>query len=343
MSSPAPVNDAELAELLSRPSDADQAALDRLAGDILVLGAGGKMGPSLARLAYRASESAGTHRRIIAASRFRTGGVAAALAAVGVEPIPCDLLEQGTFERLPDAPNVVLMVGQKFGADRAPETTWATNVLVPALAVERFGSSRIVAFSTGNVYPLMPVTGMGATEETPLDPIGDYAQSAAARERVLGFLSRREGTPMAILRLSYAVELRYGVLRDLADRVWRDEPIDLSMGYVNVIWQRDACSIALRALAECVVPPYVVNVTGPQTLSVRELAAGLGRRLGKEPEFTGEESDSALLSDASLCVRRFGAPSVGVETLLDWTADWVRRGGTSLGKPTHFERRDGRF
>jgi nucleoside-diphosphate-sugar epimerase len=340
---PGPRTDAELDEALSRPSQADIAALTALEGDVLVLGAGGKMGPGLARLARRASDAAGVRRRVIAASRFGTPGVVEVLRDAGVEPVSCDLLDPHALARLPDAPNVVFMAGQKFGTATDPAVTWALNAFLPAAVVRRFPAARIVVFSTGNVYPLVPGGGDGAAEDHPVGPIGEYAQSALARERLVTFFAAGRGTPVALLRLNYAVELRYGVLRDLADRVARREPIDLTMGWVNVIWQRDACSVALRALAHCSVPPLVLNVTGPEKLRVRDLARRLGDALGSAPAFRGVEADTALLSNASRCRAMFGPPAVDAATALDRVAEWVRRGGSSLGKPTHFEERGGRF
>lgn len=317
--------------------------MSKLRGDLVVLGAGGKMGPSLARLARRASAEAGIVRRITAVSRCRERGVTDALASDGVDTLSCDLLEPGALERLPDAPNVVFMAGQKFGTAGDPATTWALNAFLPGLVMRRYATSRVVVFSTGNVYPLVPARGSGCTETHPLGPIGEYAQSAAAREKVVTYLSVSQCTPTTILRLNYAVELRYGVLRDIADRICRSQAVDLTMGYVNVVWQRDANSIALRCLAQCTVPPLVLNVTGPDKLRVRDLAERLGRGLGVAPAFGGREADTALLSDASLCHELFGPPTVDLDTLINWVAGWVRGGGGSLRKPTHFERRDGEF
>jgi nucleoside-diphosphate-sugar epimerase len=343
MNTAAPRTEAELEERLSRPVEADIEAMARLDGDLVVLGAGGKMGPSLARLARRASDEAGVERRVISVSRFLTPGVADVLAADGIEVLSLDLLDPEALNELPDVPNVVFMVGQKFGTAQDPATTWALNACLPALVANRFPASRLVVFSTGNVYPLVSVTGEGSVEADTLAPVGEYARSAAARERIVTVFSEQQRTPMAILRLNYAVELRYGVLRDLADRLWRREPIDLTMGYVNVIWQRDAVAIALRSLALCSVPPLVLNVTGAEKLSVREVAMSLGESLGVEPVFEGQEADTALLSDASRCWELFGPPTLDVEALLDWVAEWARAGGPSLGKPTHFEERGGEF
>jgi nucleoside-diphosphate-sugar epimerase len=338
-----PTTEAELDEMLSRPSPADVTAMAALDGDLLILGAGGKMGPSLARLARRASEEAGRRRRVIAVSRFGRPALVSELAERGIEPIAGDLLDPAALAALPDAPNVVFMAGQKFGTSGSPTATWALNAWLPAQVMRRFRDARIVVFSTGNVYPLVAVTTGGAREGDPLGPVGEYAQSAVARERLVTYFAERQRTPAAILRLNYAVELRYGVLRDLADRVAARDPVDLTMGRVNVIWQRDANAVALRALAAAAVPPLVLNVTGPETLRVRDLATGLGARLGVSPVFAGTEADTALLSDASGCHAMFGPPTVDARTVVDWVADWVRRGGSSLGRPTHFEERGGVF
>jgi nucleoside-diphosphate-sugar epimerase len=340
------LTEARLEDALSQPSPADVQALKTLEGDILVLGVSGKMGPTLARLAKRATEAAGVRRRIIGVARFSQPDVQRALEAHGIETIACDLLDRAAVQRLPDAPNVIFMVGQKFGTTGNQALTWAVNTQVPALAAERFRSARMVAFSTGNVYGLAPVSrepGAGSREDEPPAPVGEYAQSALARERVLEDFSARHGTPMVILRLNYAVELRYGILRDLADAVLARRPIPLAMGYVNVIWQRDANSVALRALAHCARPPLTLNVTGPENLSVRDLARRLGQGLGVEPLFSGTEADTALLSDARRCHALFGPPLVNAGQVTDWVAEWVKAGGRSLGKPTHFEVRTGEF
>jgi nucleoside-diphosphate-sugar epimerase len=334
---------AELEERLSRPEDADVAAAAQLEGDLVVLGAGGKMGPSLARLAHRAAEQAGIRRRVMAVSRFSTPGVAEALQDAGVETVACDLLDPTALASLPDTPNVVFMAGQKFGTVDDPTTTWTLNAVLPGMVLQRFPTSRTVVFSSGNVYPLAPVSGAGSVETDPLGPIGEYAESVVARERVVTFLAEVQQTPLTILRLNYAVELRYGVLRDLADRIWQGAPVDLTMGYLNVIWQRDANAIALRSLAHCGVPPLTLNATGPEKLSVRGLAEQLGEQLSREPVFTGEEASTALLSDAARCQKLFGPPTLSVDTLIHWVAEWVREGKASLGLPTHFEEREGKF
>jgi dTDP-4-dehydrorhamnose reductase len=338
-----PSDERELDERLSRPTPQDVAAMRRLEGDILVLGAGGKMGPSLARLARRATDEAGVHRRVTAVSRFRHGDLATQLAAGGVETISCDLLDPDAVALLPEAANVVLMAGRKFGTGGDPSLTWAMNAYLPTLVVRRFPEARVVVYSTGNVYPLVPVGNGGCREDHDLAPIGEYAQSALARERLVTFLAGIQENRVAILRINYAVELRYGVLRDLADRISARRPVDLTMGWVNVIWQRDANAVALRCLAGAAAPALVLNVTGPETLRVRELAGRIGVRLGIEPSFDGLEADTALLSDASRCRALFGPPTLDPLTLCDWVADWVRAGGRSLGTPTHFDERGGAF
>jgi nucleoside-diphosphate-sugar epimerase len=340
---PAPTTDDELDERLSRPTAADVAAMAALDGDLLVLGAGGKMGPSLACLARRASADAGRRRRVVAVSRFTEPGPRDALAAGGVEIVVADLLDPAALAALPDAPNVVFMAGQKFGTTGNPARTWALNAWLPAQVMQRFRGARVVVFSTGNVYPLVPVTGGGAREDHPPGPVGEYAQSALARERLVTYFGEAHHTPAVVLRLNYAVELRYGVLRDLADRVAARQPVDLTTGWVNVIWQRDANAVALRALADAAVPPLVLNVTGPEPLRVRDLAERLGARLGVAPAFAGREADTALLSNADRCRARFGPPTVAPGTLCDWVADWVRGGGRSLRKPTHYDERQGAF
>jgi nucleoside-diphosphate-sugar epimerase len=338
-----PASEHQLDELLSEPTEAAVSATSTLDGDILILGAGGKMGPSLARLIRRASDTAETSRRVIAASRFTNPAHVVTLEAQGIEVFRGNLLDPAALGTLPDVDNVILMAGQKFGTAADPAATWATNVVLPGLVVQRYPRARIVVFSAGNVYGMSAVAGPGAREDAPLAPVGDYAESAVAREGVTQFLSTHAGTPVSIMRLNYAVELRYGVLRDLADRIVARQPIPLTMGAVNVIWQRDANSIAVQLLQHAASPPFVLNVTGAETLSVRSLAELLGRSMDIEPRFEGEEAPTALLSDASRCHAMFGPPSVDVSTMCDWVGRWVTHGGASLDKPTHFEERGGVF
>ncbi len=337
------MTEAELEELLSRPTPSLVTAFGRVHGDLLILGAGGKMGPSLARLARRASDAAGTVRRIVAVARFSAPGLRESLEAAAVETIAADLFDPAQREALPDCPNVIYMVGQKFGTRDDQPRTWAVNGWLPGAVAQRLPSSRIVAFSTGNVYPLWPTDGAGPDERVAPDPVGEYAQSALARERVLEFFSRREGTPMALLRLNYAIEPRYGVLHDIGQRVFRGEEVDLAMGAVNVIWQRDANAIALMALAHTASPPLVLNVTGRPAVRVRDLAATFAARFGRAPRFRGAEAATALLSDASAAEVLFGPPPTTLETMVELVAGWIAGGGRSLGKPTHFEERGGAF
>ena len=336
------MDEAALEAELSEPYPELTAALRRVQGDILVLGAAGKMGPSLAAMAVRASVDAGVARRVFGVARFLDRTNRDLLERAGVETIAGDLFNADFLAALPPAANVLYLVGQKFGTTGLEARTWAINAWLPGAIAQRFADSRIVAFSSGNVYPLWPVASNGPDEEAPTGPIGEYAQSVLARERVLHFFSERQQTPMALLRLNYAVEPRYGVLRDIADHVFRGEPVDLAMGFVNVIWQRDADAIALRALEHCTVPPLVLNVTGPKA-SVREIAEALGRRLGRAVVFRGEERETALLSDASRCDLAFGPPPLGLDLMIDRVASWVAAGGRSLDKPTHFAEREGRF
>ena len=333
----------ELEFELSEPGGEDVALMRRLDDDILVLGVGGKMGPTLALLARRAAERAGVPRRITGVARFSSREVQGQLEEWGIETIRADLLHRPDVESLPDARNVVFMAGQKFGTSSAPSATWAANAYMPTLVAERYHRSRIVAFSSGNVYPLSDAAGRGPTEACSPEPVGEYAQSVLGRERLFEHFSGHFGTPAAIMRLNYAVEPRYGVLRDIADKVFASLPVDLAMGHVNVIWQRDANSIALRLLEKCSSPPFVLNVTGPERLSVRALAERFGSAFGVRPVFRGSEEPTALLSDASHCRSLFGPPSVRLEEMVGRVAEWVRRGGAGLGKPTHFEERDGRF
>ena len=331
---------AALDELLCRPSRALIEDLKEVDGDIMVLGVGGKMGPTLARLAKRAAPS----KKVMGVARFSEAGVREALVTAGVEPISADLLDRAQLEKLPKAANVVFMAGRKFGATGNVPLTWAMNVQVPAMVAEVFKDSRIVAFSTGCVYPFVPIESGGATEDTPAGPPpGDYAWSCVGRERMLEYFSSRLGTPGRLVRLNYAIDMRYGVLHDIAAKVLAGQALDLTMGHVNVIWQGDANAVALRCLARATRPTSPLNVTGPQTLSVRWLAAEFARRFGRAQSLIGSEASTGWLNNASRMVTEFGTPRVGIERMLDWTADWLSRGMPSHGKPTHYEVRDGRF
>ncbi|HEY2763958.1 MAG TPA: NmrA family NAD(P)-binding protein [Pseudonocardiaceae bacterium] len=334
---------AELEERLSRPRAQLIDDLRKLDGDILVLGAGGKLGPSLVRLAVRAVEAAGTGATVFAVSRFSEAGLAETLSAQGARVLTADLADDAALADLPDAANVVLMVGAKFGTSGREHATWATNTYLPGRVAARFAGSRIVALSTGNVYPLVPVASGGCTEQTAVDPVGEYAMSCLGRERILAHFAERDGTPIAFVRLNYAVEMRYGVLVDIAHAVHAGQPIDLSMGHANVVWQAYANEVTLRALHHAAVPPFVLNVTGPETLSVRQVAAAMGAALGKHPVLVGTEAATALLSNAQRCHGLFGYPDLTPAELIEQIAGWVAAGLPLSGKPTHFQQRDGRF
>jgi nucleoside-diphosphate-sugar epimerase len=345
---PVPANETELDDLLSRPREETVAALAACDGDIVVLGAGGKMGPTLTRLVARAVAIADARRgrparRVTAVSRFSSTAVRRTLEEAHVGTISCDLLDRDAVARLPDARNVIFMAGQKFGTADAPAMTWAMNTIVPAICAERYAGARIVGFSTGNVYPLTPVARGGARESDAVGPIGEYAASCVGRERIFELAATRDRSDVAIVRLNYAIDLRYGVLTDLAVKVLRREPIDVRMGYVNLIWQGDANRIAVECLPRASAPPFVVNVTGREVLSVRDLATRLGQRLGRAPVFAGEEAPDALLSDTERMTSLFAPPEVPLDWMLAWVAAWVRDGRPLLGRPTHFEERAGRF
>ena len=314
-----------------------------LEGDILILGVGGKMGPTLAKQAKHAIALARIPKRVIGVSRFSTPGVREDLHEAGIETIAVDLLSEDGLQNLPNVQNVILMAGRKFGSTDNESLTWAMNSYMPGRLADKYKNSRLVIFSTGNVYPLTPVSHGGATECLPPAPTGEYAQSCLSRERICTYFSSQFGTPMAILRLNYAIDLRYGILLDIAEKVYTEQPIPLEMGNVNVIWQRDANAVALRAFAHCQSPPLILNVTGPETVSVRYLAGRFGALFNKPPRFEGEEAETALLSNASRCHQLFGYPRVSLEQMIEWTAEWVRIDGTTLRKPTHFEVRDGKF
>jgi nucleoside-diphosphate-sugar epimerase len=332
----------ELEELLSRPSAADVEFARSLAGDVVVLGAGGKMGPSLARRVRRALDAAGRDLRVLAVARFSEPGLAAALGRHGIETIAADLLDPGQVARLPRVENVLFLAGRKFGSTGRPDLTWAQNVIVPAIVAPHFAEGRIVVFSSGNVYPLVRPGAPGSTERDPPDPVGEYAQTCVGRERVFEHASRERGTRCLFFRLFYSVDLRYGTLADLARQVHAGEPVSLTAGHVNALWQGDACSYAFRALSLCETPPRPLVVTGPEVVSVRAAAEAFGRRFFRPPHFAGEPGP-ALLGDPALCVSLLGMPEVSLARLLDGVARWVGRGGRSLGKPTHFEATDGRF
>jgi nucleoside-diphosphate-sugar epimerase len=334
------MTEAELDDLLSTPRAETSAALADCPGDVIILGAGGKMGPTLSRMVARAAPD---DRRVIAVSRWSSAAAESALNDAGVTTVRADLLDPDAVRRLPDAPNVIFMAGQKFGTSGAPAMTWAMNTIVPANCAERYKDSRIVAFSTGNVYALTPINAGGSREGDALGPVGEYAASCVGRERVFELYAERFGTRVAIVRLNYAIDLRYGVLVDIAMRVKRREPVSVDMGYVNVIWQGDANRVAIECLPRAAAPPFVVNVTGAERLSVRDVADWFGRRFGVAPSFTGSERTDALLSNTDRMKSVFSPPATSTEDMLDRVAAWVGHDGVLLGKPTKFETRDGKF
>jgi hypothetical protein len=330
---------AALDELLCRPSQALIDDLGTVDGDIMILGVAGKMGPTLAGLAKAALPD----RRIIGVARFSEPDVKEWLAARGIETINCDLLDEAAIKALPKIKNIVFMAGRKFGAEGDLSLTWAMNSHVPALVAQAFAGSRIVAFSTGCVYPFVPVGGSGSSEEMAPNPPGEYAQSCVGRERMFEYFSRKYATPGRLFRLNYAIDMRYGVLHDIATKVLTGKPIDVGLGHVNFIWQGDASAQALRCLAHCDTPTSPINVSGDEILAVRDLAARFGERFGRAPVITGKEEPTAWLTDTSQAVKLFGRPVIDTAQLIAWTADWVARSMPSLGKPTKYEVRDGRY
>ncbi len=313
-----------------------------LKGDILILGAGGKMGPSLAKLATLAVDAAGVKKKVIAVSRFSDAAARKELEDQGIEIISADLMEDAALQRLPEIENVIYMAGTKFGTTGNEYRTWAMNAYLPGKVAEKFKQARIVAFSTGNVYPLSSIQST-PSEEHPVGPVGEYAQSCLGRERVFEYFSHQNHTPVLLFRLNYAIDLRYGVLLEIAKSVRSKKPINLSMGHVNVIWQGDANQIAIRSLHLCSSPPQILNVTGSNTLSVRWIAKEFGKILGIEPVFENEEQPTALLSNAARMEELFPFRKVSIEEMIAVTAEWLQLGGPLLSKPTHFQERTGKF
>jgi len=333
----------QLDEVMSWGSPDLVRMMEKLAGDIMILGCAGKIGVQLAMAAVKAVAEAGGNNRVIGVSRFSNEATRNKMDAFGIETIKCDLLDRDLVDKLPKAPHVIFMAGRKFGTSGDEELTWAMNTVVPANVAHHFKASRIIAFSTGNVYDLSPVCGAMPTEGDLTDPRGAYAQSALGRERVFEYFSNLNKTPLCIIRLNYAIDLRYGVLRDIGTRVYAGQPIDLSTGHVNVIWQGDVINQSLLCLGHCTSPANIINMTGPETASVRYIAGEFGRIFDKTVNFVTEESPTALLNNASKAARLFGYPRVPLLRMIEWVAHWIEQGGASLDKPTHFEVRDGKF
>ncbi len=333
----------QLEELLSRPPARLVEAFAALDGDLLFLGVGGKMGPTMARMALRALRQTGSRQRVIGVSRFRDHGVRQRLEQAGIHTIAADLLDEDQVGRLPDATRVVSMSGFKFGASEHPEMAWAANCYLPAVVCRRYRDSRIVAFSTGNVYGLAARASGGSVETDPVRPVGEYAMTAVGRERMYEYFSRLQHTPVVLLRLNYATELRYGVLVDLAQQIAAGQEIDLSMSYVNVIWLADANAMALAAFSLAATPARVINLAGPEILSTRELCLQLAQWLGTTVRFAGPEHEDALLNNGRLGCELLGHPEVSADQMLRWTAAWIAGGGPTLDRPTHFQSRAGQF
>jgi nucleoside-diphosphate-sugar epimerase len=329
----------ELDEFMTRPSRQLVEDLGKVDGDIMVIGVGGKMGPTLARMAKRAAPD----RKVIGVARFSERWLEDYLNRHGIETIACDLLDRSAVAALPKCANVIFMAGRKFGSSGDEYLTWAMNSYVPGMVADHFAGSRIITYSTICVYPFAPVTHGGSRENDQLGPPGEYAMSCIGRERLMQHFSVKHGSPGVLVRLSYAIDMRYGVLHDLANKVRAGAEIDLSMGHVNVIWQGDACSQSLRALRHCEVPSAPLNVSGPETVSVRALARAFGEHFGKEPKFTGAESPTAWLANTSRAAGLFGYPQVPLARMVEWTADWIERRMPTLGKPTHYEARSGTY
>lgn len=333
----------ELDEKLSNPSQKLIEDLSGIDGDILILGAGGKMGPSLAMLAKNGVNELKSSKKIICVSRFSDKTSKEKIEESGIKTITADLLKEDELQALPDVKNVIYMVGHKFGTSGNESLSWLLNSYLPGRIAEKYKDSSIVVFSTGNVYPLVEVTSGGATENYQPDPVGEYAQSCLGRERVFEYFSKKNKTSILNFRLNYAIDMRYGVLLEIAKSVLQNQPIDLRTGHVNVIWQGDANEIAIRCLNFCSSPPNTLNVTGPETISIKWLANEFGSIFGKEPKFLHSEQPTALLSNASECHRIFGYPSVPLRQMIKWTAEWVKNDRMTIDKPTHFQEREGKF
>jgi nucleoside-diphosphate-sugar epimerase len=330
-------------ELFLKPSKPLIADVSRLEGDILILGAGGKIGPSIARLTRQALDLAGKNNRVIGVSRFSEQGLQAELENDGIETIAADILDDAQLQALPDAPNVLYLAGTKFGTSSNQPYTWAMNSYLPGRVAEKYRNSRIVVYSTGNVYPYTKVGSGGATEETPAEPLGEYGQSCLGRERLFQYFSNKYGTPILLYRLNYAIDFKYGVLLEVAKAVHSQKPVNLATGHVNVIWQSDANEMAIRSLLHCASPSKILNITGPETVSVKWLAEEFGRHFGLQPEYINEEQPTALLSNAAESFRLFGYPQVSLKQMIEITANWLIQGGETINKPTHFQERKGAY
>lgn len=333
----------ELEQFMAIPQAALIEDLKKLDGNFLLLGVGGKMGPTLSYLLKNALKELNSDQRVIGAARFSSPGLQEELEQNGIETIAVDLLDDEELKKLPREKNVIYMAGNKFGTKGNEHFTWAMNSYLPGRVAEHFVDSRIVVFSTGNVYPFLSIGSGGATEDVSPNPIGEYGQSSLGRERVFTYFSHKYATPMSIFRLNYAIDMRYGVLTEVAKAVWNEQPLDVTMGYVNVIWQGDANAYAIRSLLQASSPPVLINATGPETLSIRWIAQEFGKRMKKEPLIVGQEAESALLNNAGKAHQLFGYPSVSVLSMMDWIADWIMNDRELINKPTHFQEREGQY
>jgi len=337
------LSEPQLEDNLSQPTKEVIDTVTRLDGDYIILGIAGKIGPSLARMLKRALKEANKESRVIGVSRFSDQGLKKKLEDEGIDIFQGDLLDSEFIKSLPKVRNVIFLAGMKFGSVENLEMTWAVNSYLPAMIVEQFSSSRIVAFSTGCVYELVPIKSGGSLESDIPKPIGEYAQSCLGRERMFEYGSKKNNTKVILIRLNYAVELRYGVLVDLALKAWNDEPVDLVMGYFNVMWQSEVNELTIRALEYCESPVKKINMTGAEILSVKECAEQFGKLFNKKVKYTGKEASTALLSNAQESYRLFGRPKIGLEQMMIWIAAWIKEGNRILNKPTHFEVRDGKY
>lgn len=333
----------QLEEIMTKPSSPLIEDIKKISGDILILGVGGKMGPTMAKLAKRSIDAAGLDKKVIGVSRFSSGNLREELEASGIETIAADLLNDEELQRLPEIENVIFMAGKKFGTSGNEHATWGMNTYLPGRVAGKYSNSNIVVFSSGNIYPFVDVTTAGCTERTPTQPVGEYAQSCLGRERIFTYFSKKNNTPILLYRLNYAIDMRYGVLLEIAKQVYEGKPVDLTTGHVNVIWQADANEYALRSLLHCSTEPEILNITGPETISVRWLAEEFGRQFGKEITFDNKEAPNALLNNAGKAHKLFGYPSVTLQQMIEWTAAWLQNNGEVIEKPTHFQERQGAF
>lgn len=333
----------QLMTALTTPSKRLIEDIKKINGDILILGVGGKMGPSLALLAKKALEEAGKNNKVIGVSRFSSGNLQNELESNGVETLAADLLVDEDLNGIPEVKNIIFMAGKKFGTTGNEHETWGMNTYLPSKVAKKFPNSNIVVFSSGNIYPFVDIANGGCTEDTPTSPIGEYAQSCLGRERIFTYFSIKNETPMLLFRLNYAIDMKYGVLLEIANQVYNDMPVDLTTGVVNVIWQGDANEYAIRSLLHCTTGPNILNVTGPETISIRWLAEQFGNRFNKEVTFINEEASSALLNNAGKAHQLFGYPNVTLQEMIEWTVEWIENEGEVIEKPTHFQERKGEF